>query len=368
MPQLSTYPGPDLSEERALPHHEPANRGGYSLSRAIREAQEDRHGKITGLEREVSDEIARRTGRTPRGFFVPWDVEVRALTTTAGAGGIPTILSGTMIDVLRAKMICGMLGAQILPDLRGGKFAMPKKTATVSLGWIAEGGDAPATAPVIGEQELFEPHTTGAYVDVTQKAIVSIPNIDEVITGDLLSAIANEVDRVALNGLGIDNQPLGLAQNPSVPLIEIGANGGPPTRALLVALEQTVGNANADVGRLAYATTPNGRAKLKLTEKATGSGRFLWDDADVVNGYPAAASNQLPSNLVHGSGTGLSPLIFGNWADLVIGLWGPADILVDPYKFSTIGYTRYRGLQDVDVNLRHGKSFAMVADMDTTAS
>ncbi|AGA28724.1 phage major capsid protein [Singulisphaera acidiphila] len=365
-PRLFTYSRPDQSEERSLPHHEPSQRGKYSLARALREARNHTNGVITGLEREVSDEIARRTGRNVRGFLVPWDVEVRALSTTTGAGGIPTILSGAMIDVLRAKMICGMLGAQVLPDLTGGKFAIPKKTATVSLGWLPEGGDAPTDEPVVDSQVLFTPHTTGAYVDVTRKAIDSIPNIDEVIIGDLLSAIAVEVDRGALNGLGNNNQPLGLAQNPGVAEVSFGANGGAPTLALLAAMEQTVGNANADIGKLAFATTPNGRLKLRTTEKVATSGKMLWTDSNTVLGYPAVASNQLPSNLTHGLGTGLSPIIFGNWSDLVIGLWGPVDILVNPYRFSTTGFTRYRGLQDVDVMLRHNESFAMAPDMVTT--
>ncbi|MHC5544654.1 phage major capsid protein, partial [Singulisphaera rosea] len=129
---------------------------------------------------------------------------------------------------------------------------------------------------------------------------------------------------------------------------------------------QGLGNANADVGSLAFVTTPNGRYKLKTTEKASGTGRYLWDDEAGPLGYPAYATKNLPSNLVHGSGTGLSPIVFGNFQDLAIGMWGPVDILVDPYRFTTAGYVRIRALQDMDVNLRHLTSFVVVPDMVTT--
>jgi|GEM_PF-5424089 len=116
-----------------LPHHVPRHFGTYSLAKAIRQAT---RGTLDGLEKETSDEIAVRSGHKPAGFFVPWDVNVRALTSTTGSGAIPTILSGELIDVLRAKMVTSALGALTLPDLRGGRFAIPRKTATVTLARI----------------------------------------------------------------------------------------------------------------------------------------------------------------------------------------------------------------------------------------
>ena len=46
-------------------------------------------------------------------------------------------------------------------------------------------------------------------------------------------------------------------------------------------------------------------------------------------------TNQLPSNLVKGSGTSLSPLLFGNWQDLIYAFWSGQDVIVDPYTGSS---------------------------------
>jgi len=222
------------------------------------------------------------------------------------------------------------------------------------------------TNPLVDQQALFAPKSVIAYTDVTRRAQDSIPGSENIIVNDLLSAIAVEIDRVALNGSGAGNEPTGITAQEGVPQQFIGADGGPPTRAVLAAMEQTIGNANADMGSLGFVTTPNGRYKLRTTEKTTGSGRFLWDDVSGPLGYPAVATNNLPSNLTRGDGTNLSPIIFGNWNDLVIGLWGPIDIMANPYLFTSAGVSRIRAIADVDVQLRHAESFVITPDMVTS--
>ena len=91
------------------------------------------------------------------------------------------------------------------------------------------------------------------------------------------------------------------------------------------------------------------------------------DGFGVLNGRRVGVSNQVPSNLVKGgSGSVCSAIVFGNWADLIIGQWGALDILVDPYTGVAAGTVRVRVLQDVDTALRHIESFAAMLDALTT--
>ena len=73
----------------------------------------------------------------------------------------------------------------------------------------------------------------------------------------------------------------------------------------------------------------------------------------------------MPSNLTKGTGSNLSAVLFGNWADLVIGQWGTLDLMVDPYSNSTSGTVRVVALQDVDIALRQAASFAAIKDAIT---
>ena len=91
---------------------------------------------------------------------------------------------------------------------------------------------------------------------------------------------------------------------------------------------------------------------------------YIWQDGDTpLNGYRCAVSNQVPSNLTKGTATKCSPLLFGNWADLLIAHWGVLDVIVDPYTQSKKGALVITVLQDVDIAVRHAESFAAIKDV-----
>jgi hypothetical protein len=78
-------------------------------------------------------------------------------------------------------------------------------------------------------------------------------------------------------------------------------------------------------------------------------------------------SNQVRSDLDKGTSTGVcSAIFFGNWADLIVAMWGVLDILVDPYTLSKSGGVRVVAMQDVDIGFRHPESFAAMLDALTT--
>ena len=61
-------------------------------------------------------------------------------------------------------------------------------------------------------------------------------------------------------------------------------------------------------------------------------------------------------------GSNLSAVIYGNFADLLIGLYGTLEILVDPYTDFAKGTTGVRALQTIDIAVRHAESFAAMQD------
>ena len=73
-------------------------------------------------------------------------------------------------------------------------------------------------------------------------------------------------------------------------------------------------------------------------------------------------SNNVPSSLKKGSGSNLSAVISGNFADLLNGLYGTMEILVDPYTDFAKGTTGVRDLQSIDIAVRHAESFAAMKD------
>ena len=80
-------------------------------------------------------------------------------------------------------------------------------------------------------------------------------------------------------------------------------------------------------------------------------------------GYDAVVTNTVPHTLTKGSAAGVcSAIMFGNWADMILGMWGGLDIMLDPYTHSTSGTKRVVALQDVDVAIRRVASFSAMKD------
>jgi hypothetical protein len=125
-----------------------------------------------------------------------------------------------------------------------------------------------------------------------------------------------------------------------------------------VQLETEVAADNADIGSLAYMTNAVMRGYLKSNPRVATNDRMIWGDDNSLNGYGTVVSNQVPGDLSQGGVTDGCALIFGNWADLIIGLWGGMDVLVNPYANDLAGAVRIVVLQDVDVAVRRAESWA----------
>lgn len=322
--------------------------------------------RAAAFERECSDAAAQKLGKQARGFMIPYEVQQRDMTVgTATAGGnlvATDLLSGSFIDVLRNALVLPGLGAQMLTGLVG-NIAIPKQTGAATAYWVAESGAPTESQQTIG-QVTMAPKTVGAYTDVSRKLLLqSSIDVEGLVQRDLAAVLGLAIQQAAISGSGASNQPSGLLTL-ITPSVVGGTDGDAPTWAHIVELESDVAVANALVDNMAYLTNAKVRGKLKTTSKVSGQNGFVWDDGTTpLNGYRAAVTNAVPSNLTKGAASGVaSAIVFGNFADLVIGMWGGLDLMVDPYSNSTSGTVRVVALQDVDVAVRYAESFATMVD------
>jgi HK97 family phage major capsid protein/HK97 family phage prohead protease len=322
--------------------------------------------RAAAFERECSEAAATKLGKQARGFMVPTEVQRRDLNvTTATAGGnlvATDLLGGSFIDALRNAMVIDRMGTRMLTGLVG-NIAIPRLSGTGTAYWVAE-NTAPTESDQTIAQVTMSPKTVGAFTDISRRLLLqSSIDVEAMVQNDLASILGLAIQQAAINGSGASNQPSGILTRVTASVIG-GTNGAAPTWANIVQLESDVAVSNADVGTLGYLTNARVRGKLKTTSKVSGQNGFVWDDGDTpMNGYRTAVTNAVPSNLVKGtSGSTCSAIVFGNFADLVIGMWGSLDLMVDPYTGSTAGTVRVVALQDVDVQLRNVVSFATMVD------
>lgn len=323
------------------------------------------------FEFEVSEAAASAMGKESRGIMVPAEVLKRDLTVgtnTAGGFTVATdLLSGNFIDLLRNKAVVMGLGTQMLTGLQG-NIAIPRATGGASAFWVAESG-SPTESAAAFDQVTMSGKTVGALSDISRKLLLqSSIDIEGYVRNDLATALALAIDSAAIEGTGSSNQPTGILNTSGIGSVAGGTNGAAPSYANIIALETEVAQDNADIGSLRYLTNSKVRGKLKSTFTNASSGEIPVFGADgTMNGYNVAVTNQVPSNLTKGTASGVcSAIIFGNFADLIIGMWGSLDLMVDPYTASSSGTVRVVALQDLDIAVRHPESFAAMKDALTT--
>ncbi|MCK2185681.1 phage major capsid protein [Halomonas getboli] len=330
----------------------------YSLMRALEAAATNDWSKA-GFERELSIAVADKLGTEARGFYVPHDMLMRAYAHhpmlqqrglevgAAGKGGelVATDLRvDQFIDILRNRTVIARLGARMLSGLEG-DVDIPKKVNGANFYWLGENEDVANSDFDLSTLGLT-PKTIAGAIPVSRKLRKqSSMSVEAMIIDDLISGIGVATDLAQLNGDGLNNKPLGLLNQTGLGALEF-PNGGIDW-ASIVEMETKVATYNADDGALNYVTGVGQRGAAKKTEAFAGTGERIWTKGNEVNGYGAVATNQMP----------LDTWLFGDWSQIVIGLWGVLDLKPDPYAQAASDGLVVRVFQDLDTNVRRPEAF-----------
>jgi HK97 family phage major capsid protein len=348
----------------------PEEKRKYSMARAILSALDGEQS----FEREVSDEISKRIGKKPRNdraIFVPTGVALgpaaqfqRTPLTTGGASTGADILftePGSFIDMLRARAKVFQLGATLLPGLTGA-VAFPKQTGAGTLYWLGENPGSDVTESNISlDQVVLSPNTAMAQQGYSRQLLrQSAGVVDQLVTNDLRRTAALGLDRAVVHGAGGD-EPTGIYIASGVNAVPFG---GAITYPKVVQMETEVAMDDADIGEMAYLTTPGVRGAAKTTQKFTGTnGMAVWEGNE-MNGYRAEASTQVRSNM--GGGANEHGIVFGVWPQVIVGEWGAMEILTDPYTLAGRGLIRLVLFLMADVALRYPEAFSKGTGLTTS--
>jgi HK97 family phage major capsid protein len=341
----------------------------YSLIRAIKAASSG-DWREAGYEREISDEIAHRSGKEARGFYVPaninWGQRDQTKSPTSAGGFLVGTdhLADQFIEALYGRLTVASLGARIMQGLKG-DVAIPKLSASVTNSAFVAEGSAPSEGAATFAQVTMSPKTLAAYVDVSRRLMQqSDPSVEQVLRNDIINTFARRIDDAAIEG-GAANGPSGIIANGSTNVVAMGTNGAAITYAKVVELMKAVEEDNAIINSSAFLTNPKVIAALRTTGKQpTGvEGNFIMDANQSILGTNVASSTIVPSDLTKGSGSSLSAMIYGDFSQIMIGFWSGVDVVVDQSSLSTSGGTRLAFFQDLDVAIRYPESFAVIKDI-----
>jgi HK97 family phage major capsid protein/HK97 family phage prohead protease len=341
----------------------------YSLGKVIN-AQLNGDWTSAGFEREMSQEIAKRSGRTTTGAFVPPSaLAVRTtLSTTNTANLVGTqYMPESFIDLLRPFNVSIDAGATTMSGLNQ-NVAIPRMTAGTTADWVAESTATAESTPTF-DQLTLTPKGVSARVSYSRKALTQmLPPLENLMRTDMLQGVSETIDKAVIYGAG-GNAPTGILNTTGLSLVPSGTNGGAITYANISTMIANVDTANGLLtGRGTFVTNSQVANKLRTTLRnpaGTGS-EFISDNRDELLGYRYLQSQNVPSNLTKGTGANLSAIIFGDWSQVIIGDFGSPEIIVDPYTNSTNGDVIVSIFGFVDVGIRHIQSFSAINDIITT--
>ena len=322
----------------------------FSLMRAVRAmlpnaTLADR--EAAAFELECSEAAQKAYGRSAQGILVPADVLSRVFevgTSNNGATLVGTDHRADMfIEMLRNRSTIMNLG--FIMDGLVGDAEIPKQTGGATAYWLGEEEEVQGSSPATGQLKL-SPKTVGGRVEISRKLMQqSSPAAEQLVWNDLNRALALKIDKAAYYGTGGDNQPLGLKNISGMNAVSFAAVN--PTFAEMVAMESEIASDNADVDRMSYVINAAMRGHFKTAPRmGAGTESTIWEPGNTVNGYRTEVTNQIEAGDV----------FFGNFADLIIAMWGGLDLTIDPYSLSAKGGLRIVGFQDVDFVLRNTES------------
>jgi len=318
----------------------------YSLGRALR-AQITGDWSKAGYELELSRAVEKMTGVTAQGFYVPHDILSQRDLTVANSGDAvveTSVLGANFIEVLRNNMIISKLGGQVLTGLVG-NVSIPKQLSSANTQWIVEGGEGTQDDLTLGFLPM-SPKTINAITGYSRQMLLQgNPSVDAMVLNDLAMSLAQGIDAGALNGTGADGQPTGILATSGIGAVDMSAG---LTFAKAVEMETKVNAQNAR--GLNYVMNATTAGTAKTTPKVDGQPIYIMDNGQ-INGYDVEITNALGANT----------MIFGDFSQVVTGLWGGLDIITERNS-KTGGYT-ISGFQSVDVGTRHAQSFSATTNI-----
>lgn len=285
------------------------------------------------------------------------DLEKRALaegTDSAGGYTVPDILSARLIDRLRAASVVFRAGAQTVP-LTSDRSSIAKLAADPVPAWRNENAAVNDSDPTFAAVTLV-PRSLAVLVKVSRELLEDSLNLETALPQILASALAAEVDRVALVGTGVEPQPKGV--NTFVAKTANTFAGGVPGYLDLVRAQTALRVANSDA--TAFILHPRDEGTLAVS--LDGEGR-PFPVPPAIAEVPRLTTTALPTNL--GAGTNESVIFAGDWSKLLIGVRSAlrVEILRERYA-DNLQYGFLAHLR-VDVAAEHEAAFTVMTKVAT---
>ena len=291
--------------------------------------------------------------------------------------------------------IYSTLGITKIMNLGVGEYRMPKATARSTAYWVGENAAPASTSPTF-DVRVMRARKVAAVTFVSNDMLrQGRGDMEAYVRKDLGDAIVQALEKALIYGSGTDYTPKGLfnsATNASnysgfSTVSALGAAGGQYGFTSAANQVNAIRKANLLRGNLGYLFHPDVLYGLQITRAQMYTGQ-TGDGLPIMPGTPLLTDEQLkqllrgfsfgtttlhPANLSKGGTSSLAATIFGDWSQLVLGLWSGLEISVS--KEATVNGTSAfaqdgfftRALQLADITIRDEAAFCNIPDCKTAS-
>lgn len=305
--------------------------------------------KIPNWDELAGGERGWKIGGIAFGGLQPEDGKRRDLGTGTGAGGGYLSKKSQPVDFIPAMLAQSKLGQAGAKSVKpGGDWsAIPAVASIASLGWIDPNGGGTMSENVLTFGSRLRSPKLGTFsADVSRALRIPAGGLAErLIELESARVIAAGIDAAALNGAGVDAEPLGLL-NAGIPSTS-GAS-----YAWATACEQVRAVEAANGTPSAWFASPATGKILRGRAKASGTSDFILGDDGKILGMPCFISTGMPDN----------SLICGDFSRLSLHV-EEVEVLFDPYTQSNTGTISLVYFVWCDVVVEHLTAFIVAVNV-----
>ena len=281
------------------------------------------------------------------------EIERRALaegTDSAGGFTVPTVLSAQLIDLLRAASVVNAAGAQTVP-LTSDKNNIAALASDPVPAWRVENAAVAESDPTFRNVPM-EPKSLAVLTKASFEVMQDSLNMERELPRIMATALAKELDRVALLGSGVAPEPTGIANQPGIgtsALAGVLANYAPLVSARTGILTANAGPVSAmimhprDEGTLAGLVDSTGQPLMAPTQ---------------LSQIPMLTTTAIPTD--GGAGSDESTIFAGNFEHLMIGLRSSIRIELLRERFAENLQYGFLAHMRADIAIQHAGAFYTV--------
>lgn len=285
--------------------------------------------------------------------------ERRALEAATGSSGgylVDEQLSARFIDALRARSVVSRAGALTLP-LTGSadRFHLARIDSDPTPEWRAENATVAEGDPTFS-RIMLGPKTLAVLTKIPSELVQDAANLEMVVERSLTESVAAEIDRAAIFGSGVGDEPMGLIHTQNVNVEAVGGalmNYDPFVKGLR-RLEDD--NVDSSAPTVAAVMAPRDWQTIELFKDTTNQ---PLRPPPSVAGLTRFRSTKVPTD--GGTGSNESEIVTGDWSRVLLGVRQEVTVEIlrelfrERLQIGVLVWARF------DVALERGESFVRLS-------